>query len=127
MLRQAQHEASLGRNKRLLTLILSKGEPADAHPPVLNALVEVVALVVGDDEGGEVLDFDAPDGLHAELGIFEAFDLADAVEGEARRRAADRAEVEAAMRLAGRAYCIRAVALGAIGRASCRERVCQYV
>src|SRR3546814_21089480 len=88
MLRQAQHEASLGRNKRLLTLILSKGEPADAHPPVLNVLVEVVALVVGDDEGGEVLDFDAPDGLHAELGIFEAFDLPDAVEGEARRRAA---------------------------------------
>src|SRR5258708_33450389 len=30
---------------------------------------EVVALVVDDDEGGEILDLDPPDGLHAELGV----------------------------------------------------------
>lgn len=30
---------------------------------------EVVALVVDDDKGGEVLDLDLPDGLHAELRI----------------------------------------------------------
>ena len=47
---------------------------------------EVVALVVDDDEGGEVLDLDPPDRLHAELGVLEHLDLADAVLG-ARRAA----------------------------------------
>jgi len=62
---------------------------------------EVVALVVGDDEGREVLDLDAPDRLHAELGILQRLHLPEAVLGEDVRRAADRAEVEAAMLLAG--------------------------
>src|SRR5690349_20741021 len=52
---------------------------------------EIVALVVGDDEGGEILDRDPPDRLHAELGIFQHLDLLDAVLGENRRRSADRA------------------------------------
>ena len=59
---------------------------------------EVVALVVDDDERGEVLDLDLPDRLHAELGVLEHLDVLDAVLGEPRRRAADRAEVEAAVR-----------------------------
>src|SRR5690348_7312007 len=42
-------------------------------------LEEVIALVVDDDEGGEVLDLDLPDRLHAELGIFLHLDLLDAV------------------------------------------------
>src|SRR3954468_505763 len=73
---------------------------------------EVVALVVDDDEGGEVLDLDAPDRLHAELGVLDDLDLADAVLGEARRRTADRAEIEAAVLLAGLAPLPRGVALG---------------
>ena len=58
---------------------------------------EVVALVVDDDEGGEVLDLDLPDRLHAELGVLEHLDLADAVLGQAGGGAADGAEVEAAV------------------------------
>ena len=46
---------------------------------------EVVALVVDDDEGGEVLDVDLPDGLHAELGVLEDLDLLDAVLGQPGR------------------------------------------
>ena len=35
-------------------------------------LEKIIALVVDDDEGGEVLDLDLPDRFHAELGIFLA-------------------------------------------------------
>src|SRR5690606_36153071 len=58
---------------------------------------EVVALVVDDDEGGEVLDLDAPDRFHAQLGVLQDLDLADAVLGQPGGRAADGAEVEAAV------------------------------
>src|SRR5262245_46670212 len=75
-------------------------------------LEEVVALVVDDDEGGEILHLDAPDRLHAELGIFLDLDLLDAVLGEVRRGAADRGEIEAAVLLARLANRGRAVALG---------------
>jgi hypothetical protein len=70
-------------------------------PGRLEPSEEVVALVVDDDEGRDVLDFDAPDRLHAELGIFHDLDLADEVLRKARGRAADRAQIEAAMLLAG--------------------------
>src|SRR5258708_18264499 len=73
---------------------------------------EVVALVVDDDEGGEVGHLDAPDRLHAEFGIFDHLDLLDAVLGEPSRRPADRAEIEAAMLLAGLAYFGAAIAFG---------------
>src|SRR6185437_10258564 len=73
---------------------------------------EVVALVVGDDEGREVLDLDAPDRFHAELGILQHLDLPDAVLGQDGRRAADRAEVEALVLLAGIDDLPAAVALG---------------
>ena len=43
---------------------------------------EVVALVVDEDERGEVLDLDFPDSLHAKFGIFEKLDFLDAVLGE---------------------------------------------
>ena len=80
--------------RRQLTLDRRAGEGLVDH------LEEVVALVVDDDERGEVLDLDLPDRLHAELGVLEHLDLGDAVLGQPRRRAADRAEVEAAVRLA---------------------------
>src|SRR5262245_45423121 len=75
-------------------------------------LEEVVALVVDDDEGGEILHLDAPDRLHAELGIFLDLDLLDAVLGEVGGGAADGREVEAAMTLAGLAHLRGAIALG---------------
>jgi hypothetical protein len=70
-------------------------------PSRLEPREEVVTLAVDDDEGREVFDLDAPDRLHAELGIFHDLDLADAVLRKARGRAADRAQIEAAMLLAG--------------------------
>src|SRR3954469_2537658 len=80
--------------------------------PQIQFLEEVVALVVDDDEGREIHHLDAPDRFHAEFGIFHHLDLLDAVLGEVRRRAADRAEIEAAVLLAGLAHGDRAVALG---------------
>ena len=47
-----------------------------------DVLEEVVTFVVHEDEGGDVFDFDAPDGFHAELGEFDDFDFADAFPGE---------------------------------------------
>src|SRR6202041_1833726 len=79
--------------------------------PQIQFLEEVVALVIDDDEGREILDLDAPDRFHAEFGIFHHLDLLDAVLGEVRRSAADRAEIEAAVLLAGLAHRRRAVAL----------------
>src|SRR5215472_11162805 len=59
--------------------------------------VEVVALVVHDDERGEVADLYLPHRLHAEFRVFQHFDLGDAVLRKPRRRTADRAEVEPAV------------------------------
>src|SRR5580700_11833131 len=80
--------------------------------PQVQLLEKIVALVVDDDEGRKILDLDPPHGLHPELGIFVDLDLFDAVLRQARRGAADRAEIEAAMPRAGLAHLGRAVALG---------------
>src|SRR5262245_35062103 len=74
------------------------------HSPQIELLEEIVAFVVDDDEGREVLHLDPPDRLHAELGIFHGLDLLDAVLGEVGRRAADRGEIEAAVLAAGLAH-----------------------
>src|SRR5579864_1585949 len=86
---------------------------------------EIVALVVDDDKGGEVDNLDAPDRLHPQFGVFEQLDLFDAVLREARRGAADRAEIEPAMLAAGFAHFHAAVALGEADKAAARghERV----
>src|SRR5215469_1107655 len=72
--------------------------------PVL-ASKKVVALVVHHDEGREVAYFDPPDGFHAEFRVLQDLDLGNAVPGELGGGAADRAEVEAAVLLAGRRDC----------------------
>src|SRR3546814_9535910 len=64
---------------------------------VSDAREEVVALVVDDDEGGELLDLDPPDRLHPELREFLHLDLPDRVQRQLGGGAADRAEVEAAV------------------------------
>ena len=51
---------------------------------------EVVALVVDDDEGREILNFDLPDSFHPELGILMYIDFFDAVFGKLGRAAANR-------------------------------------
>ena len=75
---------------------------------------EVVALVVDDDEGREVLDLDPPDRLHAELGVLQHLDLGDAVLGQPGRRAADRAQVEAAVVGAGVGHLLDRLPLASI-------------
>src|SRR3990170_8213518 len=62
---------------------------------------EVVALVVDHDEGGEVQDLDPKDRLHAELGVGQDLDLGDVVPAHPRALAPDRAQIEAAVLLAG--------------------------
>src|SRR6266702_2253973 len=83
--------------------------PNEASLSQIQFLEEIIALVVDDDEGREIHDFDAPDRFHAEFGIFHHLDLLDAVLGEVCRSPADRAEIEAAMLLAGFAYHCRAI------------------
>jgi hypothetical protein len=64
--------------------------PARHGLPQIQFLEEVIALVVDDDEGGKILDLDAPDRFHAEFGIFHHLDFLDAVFGEIGRGTADR-------------------------------------
>src|SRR5262249_43360035 len=85
--------------------------PGNIASAQVQLLEEVVALVIDDDEGREIHDLDAPDRFHAEFGIFKHLDLLDAVLSEVRRGATDRAEIEAAIFLAGLAHGRRAVAL----------------
>ena len=73
---------------------------------------EIVAFVIDQDEGGEVLDADFPDGLHSEFGILNALDAADAALGKHRGHSADGAEVEASVFEAGVGDCLGAVPLG---------------
>ena len=40
----------------------------------LELLEEIVALIVNQDKGREVLNFNLPDGLQAKLGILDALD-----------------------------------------------------
>jgi hypothetical protein len=69
-------------------------------------------LVVDDDEGGDVLDFDLPDGLHTEFSKLQDFDFFDAVLGKSRRRTTDGPEVEAAVLFASFSHRATAIALG---------------
>src|SRR5712672_4177086 len=96
----------------IVTRVRSVSDESGACSSQIQFLEEVVALVVDHDEGREILHLDAPDRLHAELGIFHGLDLLDAMLGEVRRRAADRGEIEAAVLLTGLAHRARAVALG---------------
>src|SRR5205823_10270668 len=93
------------------TLFAIRYSPTPPSPQI-QFLEKIIALVIDHDECRKILDLDAPDRLHAELGIFHRLDLLDAVLGEVRRRAADRGEIEAAVFLAGFAHRARAVALG---------------
>ena len=52
-------------------------------------LEEVVALVVNEDECGEVLNLNFPNSFHAEFGIFNAFDALDVLLRKDGSRSAD--------------------------------------
>ena len=74
-------------------------------------LEEIIALIVDEDECGEILDFNLPDSLHSEFGILEEFDLLDRILSEYGSGATDRTEVETAMLKASVSDLLRAVAL----------------
>ena len=63
--------------------------------PGFQLLEEVVALVINEDEGGEVFNGDLPDGFHTEFRIFYALDTLDAALRQDSSHTADGAEIEA--------------------------------
>ena len=73
---------------------------------------KIVALVVGDDEGREVLDFYATDRLHAEFVVLYGLYALDALLGQSSGGTTDAAQVEAAMIFASLDDHLGAVALG---------------
>ena len=73
---------------------------------------EVVALVVGDDEGGEVLHLYAANRLHAQFVILYGFYALDAIFGQSSGGTTDAAQVEAAMIFASLDDHLGTVALG---------------
>lgn len=79
--------------------------------PRPDGLEEVIPLVINQDERREILDFDLPDGFHAEFGELDDFDLLDVFLGEDSGGAADAAEVEAAVLFAGIRDLLAAVSL----------------
>ena len=70
---------------------------------------EIVALVVHQQECGEILDINLTDSLHAQFREIDHFDRLDAILGQHSGRTADRTEVETAMLLAGIGYGLRTV------------------
>jgi len=70
-----------------------------ARLPRFQGLEEVVALVVNEDECGEVLDLNLPNCLHAKLRILYAFDALDRTLREYSSNTTDGAEIETTMLL----------------------------
>lgn len=54
-----------------------------------NLFEKVVAFVVHKDECGEILNFNFPDSLHSEFGVFKQFHFLDGVFGKDGCRASD--------------------------------------
>ena len=78
----------------------------------LELLEEVVALVVHQNEGGEILNGNFPDSLHAEFGVLHAFNALDATLRQYGSHATNSAEVETAMLLASIGHHLSTVTLG---------------
>src|SRR6185312_5307957 len=61
-------------------VVMDSGLALSARPGMtaltqIQFLEKIIALVVDDNEGGEILHLDAPDRLHAEFRIFQALDF----------------------------------------------------
>ena len=67
--------------------------------PRLQGLKEVITLIIDQDEGGEVLNINLPDSLHAEFGILYALDALNAALRQNGSDTTDRAQIEAAILL----------------------------
>ena len=64
---------------------------------VLDLLEEIVAFIIDENKRREIFHFDFPDRLHPQFRIRHALKALDALLRQHRRRAADAAEVEAAV------------------------------
>lgn len=62
-----------------------------------NLLEEIVAFVIHQDKGREIFYFNFPDSFHAEFRILDALQMLNALLCQYRRRAADTAQIKAAM------------------------------
>ena len=83
-----------------------------ARCPRLQLFEEVVALVVYEDECGEILNGDLPYCLHAQLRIFHTLDALDAALRQNGSHASDGAEIETSVLLTSICYHVAAIALG---------------
>ena len=73
---------------------------------------EIIALVIYQNKGREVLHFDLPNSLHTQLGIFQTLHFPNAVLSQNGCRASNTAEVESAVLLTRIRHLLRAVAFG---------------
>ena len=80
--------------------------------PGLQLLEEVIALVIDEDEGGEVLDLNLPDGFHTQFGILHTLDALDARLAEYGGNTTDGSQIETTMLLARLCHHVTAVTLG---------------
>ena len=55
---------------------------------------EIVALIVYEDEGGEVLNPNFPNSFHTNLGEFHTFDALDRIQRKYGSRSADASQIE---------------------------------
>ena len=78
----------------------------------LELLEEVVALVIHEDEGGEVLNGNLPDSFHAKFGILYTLDALDGALRENSSNTADSAEIESSVLLASLCDAVATVTLG---------------
>lgn len=90
---------------------LQSGTLADGQCAFLGVGEEVIALVVNDDEGGEVFYLNLPYCFHTEFGVLQYLYLLNAVLGENSCGATNGAQVEAAVLLASIGDLLGAVAL----------------
>ena len=70
----------------------------------LDLLEEIVALIVNEDECGEVFHLNLPNSFHAEFGIFYTLDALNVVLRKDCGRTTDRTEVETAVLLTSVRY-----------------------
>ncbi|MNC60419.1 hypothetical protein D3C75_1102960 [compost metagenome] len=73
-------------------------------------LEEVVALVIDQNKGWEIFDFDFPDGFHSQLCVFDTIQALDTLLRQYSRRAADTAKIEPAMFMTGVGHLLASVA-----------------
>ena len=89
------------------------------------SIEEVVALVIDEEEGGEVNNVNLPDSFHAQFRIFQTLDLLDVFLGQHGSRTTDGTQIETTVLLASISHLLRTITLGERdhGTTSIHERI----